>query len=360
MKTNLFLCLMMSIYFSISAQTIEGNYYIPTSNGKITLSFTSQDKINYSGKMIGDDGSIYWVKAQSDQQGGIQGILSSDQTELGFAASLNDIVLNVILAPIGSNGDPDFSQAQLFQMNRMEQKNENPGQLAGPLMNSGNETTWSGIYYGNIGGTSSTLSLQQQDNTVQGKIDAGGYIYSLTGNLNNNQLEGILVDSQTQGSMKCKGSIQAGTINLVVNNQNNGQSFQITFSKNPENTNVANDMTSDKSGPGNVERDPGLIGNWLYTDSYTSGDYSFASQWRLIVNADGTYLYGDAKVAGGGPGVSGQSGGGDYTRGQWKTQNQTIYINEGSGWQPYAGYYIEGNSVLMKFADGSKQVWKRY
>jgi hypothetical protein len=78
------------------------------------------------------------------------------------------------------------------------------------------------------------------------------------------------------------------------------------------------------------------------------------------VNADGTYLYGDAKVAGGGPGVSGQSGGGDYTRGQWKTQNQTIYINEGSGWQPYAGYYIEGNSVLMKFADGSKQVWKRY
>ncbi len=217
-----------------------------------------------------------------------------------------------------------------------------------------------GKYFGKIGETKSILTLQQQGNNVTGKIDAGGYIYNLSGNLSNNQLEGDLVDPQTQGRMNCTGSFQKGVINLTVSNHNNGQSFQMTFSKNQGDDNVSGSMNGDITNSTTIERDPNLVGNWLYSDSYTSGDYSFASQWRLIVNADGTYLYGDAKMAGGGPGVSGQSGGGDYTRGQWKTENKTIYINEGYGWQPYAGYYIEGNSMLMKFADGSKQVWKRY
>ena len=56
---------------------------------------------------------------------------------------------------------------------------------------------------------------------------------------------------------------------------------------------------------------------------------------------------------------TGSSGGGDMTRGQWKTSNQTIYINEGYGWQPYATYVTDGGSLLMKFGDGSKQLWKR-
>lgn len=108
------------------------------------------------------------------------------------------------------------------------------------------------------------------------------------------------------------------------------------------------------------QRDQRLVGNWLRSESYTSGEYSFASQWRLILQADGTYLYGDTKVAGGGPGTSAVSGDGGYTRGQWKTENGVIYINEnGSGWQAYAGYYVEGNSLLLKFGDGSKQVWSR-
>ena len=94
--------------------------------------------------------------------------------------------------------------------------------------------------------------------------------------------------------------------------------------------------------------------------SYSSGEYGFASQWKMLVNADGTYLYGDGRVVGGGPGIGGDTGGGgDVTRGQWRTQNGVIYTNEGYGWQPYAGYYVEGASLMLKFGDGSKQVWKR-
>lgn len=223
----------------------------------------------------------------------------------------------------------------------------------GPLVE-----TWSGRYSGAVGAVHSILTLQQQDQRVDGTIDAEGYIYNLSGILANGKFDGELTDPQTRGRMKCEGSYRDGTIELTVRDAGTGQSFSMTFSKNAPAGNAEGPGPDGRTG-NPTERDPGLIGNWLYTESYSSGDYSFASQWRLIVNADGTYLYGDAKVAGGGSGVSGTSGGGSYTRGQWKTKNNTIYINEGNGWQPYAGYYLEGNSMLMKFSDGNKQVWKR-
>jgi len=355
---SIFISLVLNL--PIFSQSIEGDYFIETSNGKISLSLSTLDQIQYSGKMIGDEGSIFTVVAQSDQQGGILGTLSGTQAELGFAAYLEDRILNVVLAPIGANGQPDYNQGQRFLMNQAESRDEDSAKLSGPLMNSVTGSTWNGTYYGDIGGTKSSLTLQQQNTTVQGRIDAGGYIYNLSGILTNEQLDGELVDPQTQGRMACKGSLQQGVIHLTLNDPQTGQSIRMSFSNNPGDATGTGSMNGDVSTSVNTERDPNLIGNWLYSESYTSGSYSFASQWRLIVNADGTYLYGDAKMAGGGPGSSGQSGGGDYTRGQWKTQNKTIYINEGYGWQPYAGYYIEGNSMLMKFEDGSKQVWKRY
>src|SRR5690606_11283005 len=229
---------------------------------------------------------------------------------------------------------------------------QSPG---GPLVES-----WNGKYSGIVGGVPSILTLKQHDLRVEGTIDAGGYVYNLSGTLANGMFDGELTDPQTRGRMECEGSSRKGTIKLTVRDAGTGQAFQMTFSKNAPAANVAGPgRDSGTSNTYPAERDPGLIGSWLYTESYSSGDYSFASQWRLIVNADGTYLDGDAKVAGGGSGVSGTSGGGDYTRGQWKTTNNTIFINEGNGWQPYAGYYLEGNSMLMKFSDGNKQVWKR-
>jgi hypothetical protein len=237
---------------------------------------------------------------------------------------------------------------------------EDQSQLNGPLVNPSTEFSWSGTYIGNIMGTSSSLTVQQEGKTIQGRIDADGYIYQVTGSAKGNQFDGELLDPQTQGRMPCMGFLENEKISLTIGDAQSGQAIQLAFSKTEVIGTATDSHMGNDDGAVSTERDPNLVGNWLYSESYTSGSYSFASQWRLIVNADGTYLYGDAKMAGGGPGTSAQSGGGDYTRGQWKTQNKTIYINEGYGWQPYAGYYIEGNSMLMKFADGSKQVWKRY
>lgn len=110
-----------------------------------------------------------------------------------------------------------------------------------------------------------------------------------------------------------------------------------------------------------VQRDPALVGHWLYSESYTSGTFSGASQTRMIIYPNGGYQYGDSQFAGGGGGIGGSSGNGELETGEWKTQNRIIYI-KGKGlaqWQPYARYYVEGASMMLTFSDGSKQVWKR-
>jgi hypothetical protein len=81
----------------------------------------------------------------------------------------------------------------------------------------------------------------------------------------------------------------------------------------------------------------------------------------MTVHADGTFLYGGSRVVGGGAGWGGDSGAGDYERGQWKTVGKVIHIREAGGgpWQPYARYYIEGGRMMLTFGDGSKQIWYR-
>jgi hypothetical protein len=241
-------------------------------------------------------------------------------------------------------------------MNRKDKPvDKRSNSYGGPLASTVTTDGWSGTYYGDINGTSATLNLNQEGPSISGQIDASGYIYNLSGKSENQQFLGELFDPQTQGKMSGTGTIQDDEVSLVIKDPTSGQSFTLNFSK----TNPGGISSQSNNQAAGVERDPNLIGNWIYSDSYTSGDFGFTTQYRLIVNPDGTYLYGDAKMAGGGPGVGGISEGGGYTKGQWKTQNKIIHINEGYGWQPYAKYYVEGNSMMMTFSDGSKQVWKR-
>lgn len=112
----------------------------------------------------------------------------------------------------------------------------------------------------------------------------------------------------------------------------------------------------------NYQRDPALVGLWRYSESYTSGDFSMVTQRFLEVRPDGTYSYGKGQVAGGGNSGSFDSGrGGDVITGKWRTENGMIYIDEGGygNWVPYSGYYVEGNSLMLKFNNGAKEIWER-
>lgn len=107
--------------------------------------------------------------------------------------------------------------------------------------------------------------------------------------------------------------------------------------------------------------DPALVGSWRYSKSYVSGDFSMVTEKYMEVRPDGTYSYGNGKVAGGGNSGSFDSNRGDIITGKWGTENGIIYIDEGGygNWIPYSGYYVQGNSLMLKFNDGSKEIWKR-
>jgi hypothetical protein len=124
--------------------------------------------------------------------------------------------------------------------------------------------------------------------------------------------------------------------------------------------NYSNKNNKDKTSD-NYQRDPMLVGSWRYSKSYVSGDFSMVTERYMEVRPDGTYSYGDGKVAGGGNSGSFGSNGGDVITGKWRTKNGIIYIDEGGygNWVPYSGYYVEGNSLMLKFSDGSQEIWKR-
>jgi hypothetical protein len=105
--------------------------------------------------------------------------------------------------------------------------------------------------------------------------------------------------------------------------------------------------------------DQRLIGNWRRTESYVSGEFSFATDWHLQINSNGTYIYGEGRTVGGGPDSSIDSGDGRSEKGQWKAENQFVWLYDGERWQRYAKYYQEGNNLMFTFDNGSKQIWEK-
>lgn len=234
------------------------------------------------------------------------------------------------------------------------------GPLGGPVQQNG---VWPGSYQGSINGTNSVLTISLSGSQLSGKIDADGYIYDLNGIVSGNSCSGKLADNITGGSMEFKVGLKGNTLDLILmipNEYGQVTEFPLQYSRSSGNQSApgANPVQSSSS---NEQRDPYLVGGWRHTETFSSGEFGTVSEWYMTINQDGSYVYGDAQIAGGGDGYSFNSGEGSGNEtGRWKTENSMIYINEGYGWQAYARYYIEGSSMLFTFEDGSKQLWEKY
>ncbi len=376
-----FLFSVFSLMICFAQQKVTGEYFIQSSQGEIVLKlqYTTANKV--IGTMVDANGVQYQLQGE-DEEGDVFGIISNASGSTYFEAYREDNQLMFTIIPPGPDQQPDHSKGQEFAMtyrgggstNFSISQNEgiagvgrsNEGSLGGPVSSTGSSTpnAWDGNFNGNIAGTHSILSLTQKANQITGKIDAGGYVYNLQGKINGKNAQGQINDPQTGGSMAFQASLQGSTINLTMSG--NGQQFTVPFSKGANNQgSIGSSQFGGNNNTANSSVDPSkldqrIVGNWLYTESNSGGGFSFAAQWRLIIQPNGRYIYGDGKIAGGNGGISASSGGGEVqSQGQWKTENKIIYINEGAGWQAFARYYVEGASMMFTFGDGSKQVWKR-
>lgn len=212
-----------------------------------------------------------------------------------------------------------------------------------------------GSFRGDLNGSPVQLRLRQQGNAVSGEMVVEGYRYTLNGEISDNELAGEFHDPTAGGSGELQGNWQGQQL-LITLRVPGGQPLQLRFSAGRAPTTAAAPRAKASAAGG----DPQLVGRWRHTDTYVSGDFSAATDKFLTILPDGSYRIGEGTFAGGTGDVSGVSSGGDVVTGRWRTQGNIIYIQEGgSGWEPYARYYIERGTLMFTFANGKRQLWDR-
>ena len=226
-------------------------------------------------------------------------------------------------------------------------------------------SNWNGNFTGNIMGVETILTGVSQGPSWEGVIDASGYRIYLKGSIIDETCSGTMTDPQTQTTVDFRAQSARDAITIFIRDINpytgveEDMSFIFTKTADASPTLPSNASGSVSPSISSNQIDRALIGIWRFTDSYVSGDFSFATDYFMEFNGDGTALYTDGRTAGGGPTSSIDSGAGDVHRVNWKAENQVIYIDEGTGWQHYAKYYQENGSLMFTFGNGKRQVWEK-
>jgi len=212
--------------------------------------------------------------------------------------------------------------------------------------------TWNDLFIGYILGVECQLKGSREADQWTAQIDAQGYIYNLSGSITGQGFKGILSDPMTNGSLPCEGTLSG--VNLTLRLVENSESIELVFTRTS-----ATPVTSSGNNPSKTTIDQRLIGDWRYTYTYVSGEFSFATDYHMSLHPDGTMVYREGRTAGGGSDVSIDSGENEDTHLQWKTEGQTIYVDGGNGWEYLAKFAVDNSTMLMTYENGNKKVWER-
>jgi hypothetical protein len=235
------------------------------------------------------------------------------------------------------------------------------------LASAQSASDWSGNFEGNILGAAATLIGNLDGQHWTGTIAVAGYPIQFDGTVIDMKCTGTMTDpqSKTSSPFVARYAGRQITINIHDLNPISGLEedmefiFLKTSAEQVTGTAIASSINQVDKGE-LAMRDQSLVGLWRYTDSYVSGEYSFATDYFIQLNRDGTALYTDGRTAGGGPASSIVSGQPDTHQVYWKTENKILYAKEENGqWGAYARYYVEGNSMMLTYNNGKKQVWER-
>lgn len=231
-------------------------------------------------------------------------------------------------------------------------------------------TTWEDFFTGTIMDINTTVTGQLEGDRWIAKANADGYIFNLEGFVSGETCLGTMTDAQNGVSTAFLALLGDESLKITIQdiNPETGQEqlMEFVFVKTDPATYVqtATSSQSTTSSQSNFKieqgpKDQRIVGHWRFTDSYISGQFSFATDYHMQINADGSFQYGKGRTMGGGPDSSIDSGESEYDMGSWKTENGSLYVHDGVGWHFYAKYYQEGDNLMLTYQNGSKQVWER-
>ena len=214
-----------------------------------------------------------------------------------------------------------------------------------------------GTWHSNISGIAATMKLEQDGDNIRGKISGGNYRYTLKGSLKGKTAGGKLADMSGKTlDFTLAGNDKTLTLTLIARHPATGQVLRqipLVFPR--------SGAGDSRSASRSSDIDQRLVGRWRYSKIYMSGSFSTTTTRYLVMSGNGTYQYGNGRLYVSAPNASGRTSRSNVQTGRWKTTNRIIYISDnGSNWEPYAKYYVQGNSMLMTFSNGKKMLWKRY
>src|SRR3546814_337151 len=215
---------------------------------------------------------------------------------------------------------------------------------------------WPGMYRGDIAGTPATLQLTEAGGALHGVIDAGGYRYLLQVRAAGTTASGTFQDPQAGGTGEASLALAGDVIEVAVVFAAAAPAREIGLSFTRDGASV---VTEPAPAPGDAEHDPRLVDTWTRKDTLRSGDATLVTQHGLLVDPGGTVGGGVAKTGGGWRGGGGGDGASEGTSGYWKTEGKSIHAGNGKDWQPYARYHIERGTLMLTFADNSRELWNR-
>lgn len=230
--------------------------------------------------------------------------------------------------------------------------------VAAALLYPGAAAAFKGSYTGDFGGNAVRAELGEKAGVVQGTVVIDGYTYRVSAHASAGRASGELQDEAGM-RVPLVMTLDKGKLDLVIHAQGQGApATRIELSRAGKGASAPAQRPAPAQA---VEIDPALVGHWAKSESYTSGDFSAASETNIYLLPDGTYRYGASKLYGGGDAGSFGSEGGGGDQGRWRTADRILYVfDPGSGqWSAYARYYVEGNSALLTYGNGKREVWKR-
>ena len=230
---------------------------------------------------------------------------------------------------------------------------------------SGSAAAFTGTFVGRLDGQPVKSVLSERAGNVKGTVDISGYVYKLAARASGSRASGELQDEAGM-RVPLAMELQDGRLMLAIYPQGqNGPAMEIALASTGKVARApASSASAPKSGSAAKPRelDPALVGHWSKSESYTSGDFSAASETNIYLLPDGTYRYGASKLYGGGDaGSFGSEGAGGGEQGRWSTAGRILYVFDpaSSQWSQFARYYVEGNRALLTYGNGKREVWQR-
>lgn len=237
-----------------------------------------------------------------------------------------------------------------------------------------------GVYTGRFNGEPARASLSADSGAITGTLDVSGYVYRVVASQSGDNAHGLLIDqagAMTPLALEINGS-QLGFRVFADDRQTVLLEFVLTRHERGDAAGADVAAGAGETSPGEAGSaaqpalqaptmgiDPVLVGRWANSESYSDfstigGNFSAVTETVVTLYGDGTYQYGPSRVIGGGDAGSFDSGVGvGGPGGRWGAAGRILYTLEEGGWAPYARYYVEGNTLMLTFGNGSRVLWHR-